>query len=301
MVISIEKLNILLDFIEEGYKSNCKYWICQWLLMCNKWTIVSTSWVKSFHSYDWPLRDHFNNMCSSPSHLWLCDDPTTDMQTLVTPYRWLTPGLNTQTINNQHQQTQALKDKVWAAYDDQSFQTKESVAVPLLGGGDHISHKTLLYQINRHYCKQLQRVLECAPIHHGRSAQCFPTFLQRKGSWVYLLETGWSQFPYKHIPYVWTNDKAEKTKKRWISSFISNDSQLFHAREKDVIHLCLLAFSVKRENKKRCHHSRLILENVTYKSLTKIPFNEPFHCDAGLCLCCLVIRLLCWYSAEKHH
>lgn len=52
----------------------------------------------------------------------------------------------------------------------------------------------------------------------------------------------------------------------------------------------------KKENNKRCHHSRLILENVTYKSLPKIPFN-----DAGLCLCCLVIRLLCWYSAETHH
>lgn len=48
------------------------------------------------------------------------------------------------------------------------------------------------------------------------SVQCFPnlTAEKRVTDNVTLLETGWSLFPYKHIPYVWTRDKAEQGGKR---------------------------------------------------------------------------------------
>lgn len=62
--------------------------------------------------------------------------------------------------------------------------------------------------------------------------------------------------------------------RRILSLFISNDFQLFHSKERGVIHLCLLAYSGKKQPQKRkkgCHHSWLILEDITYKRLTMTP------------------------------
>lgn len=64
----------------------------------------------------------------------------------------------------------------------------------------------------------------------------------------------------------------EAEKGRQISSFIGNESYLFRSKEKNAIHLFIRSHLLSKKKKEgKCHHSRLILEEVINKRLSMIP------------------------------
>lgn len=98
-------------------------------------------------------------------------------------------------------------------------------------------------------------------------------------------------------------DRAEggkkERKKRWISSFISNESLLFPSRGKDVIRLCLLAFSENRGKSSftahfgRCHVQKARNDPHLMSHSTEMQDR------AG----CVFVAWLsdCWHLTDKHH